>query len=111
MKFVANLSLVPATAVRADKQGDGTWKVYETLADLASVPAAEAINSAAAGAAEAQYYQDALSARQYGKLSALVAMTPSQIQAWVTANVTNLAQAQDAIATLATAVGVLARRL
>jgi hypothetical protein len=33
------------------------------------------------------------------------------VTAWVAANVTNLAQAQDAIATLAVAVSVLARRL
>jgi hypothetical protein len=38
-------------------------------------------------------------------------MTPAQVQTWVTANVTNLAQAQDAIATLAIAVSILARRL
>jgi hypothetical protein len=54
---------------------------------------------------------DEQAARQYGKLSALAAMTPAQVQAWVQANVTNLAQAQDAIATLAVAVSVLARRI
>lgn len=55
--------------------------------------------------------QDAEAARNYAKLRALVAMTPAQVQTWVAANVTNLAQAQDAIATLAVAVSVLARRL
>lgn len=45
----------------------------------------------------------------YAKLQSLVVMSPAQVQAWVAANVTNLAQAQDAIATLATAVSVLAR--
>ena len=54
---------------------------------------------------------DAAAARSYAKLTALRAMTPAQVQAWVAANVTNFAQAQDAIATLAVAVGVLARRL
>lgn len=54
---------------------------------------------------------DAAAARSYGKLAALSAMTPAQVQAWVAANVTNPAQAQDAIATLAVAVSVLARRL
>lgn len=58
-----------------------------------------------------QDQQDALDARQYAKLAALKAMTPAQVQAWVAANVTNLAQAQDAIATLAIAVSVLARQL
>ena len=54
---------------------------------------------------------DAAAAKEYAKLKALVAMSPAQVQAWVAANVTNLAQAQDAIATLAIAVSVLARRL
>jgi hypothetical protein len=54
---------------------------------------------------------DAASAKAYAKLQALMGMTPAQVQAWVSANVTNLAQAQDAIATLAIAVAVLARRL
>lgn len=54
---------------------------------------------------------DATSAKAYPKLVAMMAMTPAQIQTWVTANVTNLAQAQDAIMTLATAVSILARRL
>lgn len=54
---------------------------------------------------------DAAAAKQYAKLQALTAMTPAQVQAWVAANVTNLPQAQDAIATLAIAVSVLERRL
>lgn len=55
--------------------------------------------------------QAAEDARSYAKLRALAAMTPAQVQTWVAANVTNIAQAQDAIATLAVAVSVLARRL
>lgn len=54
---------------------------------------------------------DIAAAKSYAKLTALKRMTPAQVQAWVAANVTNLAQAQDAIATLAIAVGILARRL
>jgi hypothetical protein len=54
---------------------------------------------------------DAAAAKEYARLQALMGMTPAQVQAWVTANVTNLAQAQDAISTLAIAVSVLARRL
>ena len=54
---------------------------------------------------------DRAAARAYAKLTALKGMTPVQVQAWVAANVTNLAQAQDAIATLAIAVGILARQL
>ena len=55
--------------------------------------------------------QDVAAANSYGKLTALKTMSPAEIQAWVAANVTNLAQAQDAIATLAIGVGILARRL
>lgn len=46
----------------------------------------------------------------YNKLIALSNMTPAQIQAWVDANVTNLATAQDAIKTLAIGLSVLIRR-
>lgn len=54
---------------------------------------------------------DAQEARDYAKLKALTQMSPSQVHTWVTNNVTNLAQAQDAIATLAIAVSILGRRL
>ena len=54
---------------------------------------------------------DRAAARAYAKLAALKTMTPAQVQTWVSANVTNLAQAQDAIATLAIAVGILSRQL
>lgn len=55
--------------------------------------------------------QDAEAARSYAKLRALAGMTPAQVQAWVAANVTTLADAKDAITTLAVAVSVLARQL
>lgn len=55
--------------------------------------------------------QDIAAAKVYAKLVALKNMTPTQVIAWVDANVTNLAQAQDAIKTLAIAVSILARRL
>lgn len=61
--------------------------------------------------APSQDEQDAASAKVDAKLAALAAMTPAQVRTWVAANVTNLAQAQDAIATLAVAVSILARRL
>lgn len=54
---------------------------------------------------------DATAARQYAKLQALRTMTPAEVQAWVDANVTDLASARDALKTLAIAVGILARRL
>jgi hypothetical protein len=54
---------------------------------------------------------DRVEAKNYSKLVALKNMTPAQVQAWCAANITNLAQAKDAITTLAVAVSVLARRL
>ena len=39
--------------------------------------------------------------KAYNNFTALVAMTPAQVSTWVDNNVTNLAQAQDAIKTLA----------
>ena len=54
---------------------------------------------------------DETAARAYTKLKVLSQMSPAEVKAWVTANVTTLAQAQDAIATLAIAVSILARRL
>lgn len=66
---------------------------------------------AAQQAEVAKDLEDAQAARTYAKLVALRNMSPAQVQAWVTANVTNLAQARDAIETLAVAVSVLARRL
>lgn len=55
--------------------------------------------------------QDAETARSDAKLRDLAAMTPAQVQTWVTDNVTTMAQARDTISTLAIAVSVLARRL
>lgn len=54
---------------------------------------------------------DAEAAKQYAKLAALRGMTPAQVGAWIDANINNLADAKDAIKTLAIAVSVLARRL
>jgi hypothetical protein len=54
---------------------------------------------------------DAKAARSNGKLAALAKLTPAQVQTWVNANVNTLADAKDAITTLAIAVSVLARRL
>lgn len=65
----------------------------------------------AAKSEAAKYAADAADARSYAKLTALKTMSPAQVQAWVATNVTNLAQAQDAIATLAIGVCILARRI
>jgi hypothetical protein len=54
---------------------------------------------------------DIIAAKTHAKLVALKNMTPAQVQAWCDANITNLAQARDALTTLAIAVSILARRL
>lgn len=77
----------------------------------AAISAANTTEALAATAQAAQLAADVIAAKAYSKLTALRNMTPAQVQAWVAANVTNLAQAQDAIATLAIAVSILARRL
>jgi hypothetical protein len=65
----------------------------------------------AANTAAEKYVTDAAAAKTSIKLTALMGMNPAQVQVWVAANVTTLAQAQDAIATLAIAVAILARRM
>ena len=91
--------------VEATPTGSGsTWTQAWSVVAL-SQPEIDANTQAAADAA------DATAAKAYAKLNALKAMTPAQISAWVDANVTNLATAQDAIKTLAIAVGILTRRL
>jgi len=65
----------------------------------------------AAELADQQSLMDVASAKQYAKLIALKSMTPAQVDAWVTANINNLADAKDALKTLAIAVSILARRL
>lgn len=54
---------------------------------------------------------DATAAKSYGKLAALKGMTPAQVQAWVDANVSTLADVKDALKTLAIAASILARRI
>jgi hypothetical protein len=54
---------------------------------------------------------DATAAKQYGKLTTLKGMTPSQVQAWVDANISTLADVKDALKTLAIAASILARRI
>jgi hypothetical protein len=58
-----------------------------------------------------QDFLDSREAREYAPLQALAAMTPTQIQAYINANVTDLASAKVALRTLAVAVGIMARRI
>jgi acyl-CoA reductase-like NAD-dependent aldehyde dehydrogenase len=65
----------------------------------------------AAQAKSDQDRADAIAAKADAKLQAIASMTPVQVRAWVAANVTNLADAKDALATMAVCVSVLARKL
>jgi hypothetical protein len=60
-------------------------------------------------AVEQKLVDDMAAAKAYQKLQTLAGMSRAEIQAWMTANVTNLAEARDALTTLAIAVSVLAR--
>ncbi len=83
-----------------------------TAAQISTVEAVLAAHNPEATDPEAEKNAtDAGAARSYGKLAALRGMTPAEVQAWVAANVTTLAQARDAITTLAIGVSVLARRI
>ena len=53
---------------------------------------------------------DSIASKNYTKLVTMSNMTPAEIQTWVTANVTNLTQAQDAIKTLAVGMSILIRK-
>lgn len=54
---------------------------------------------------------DAADAKANAKVAALKALTPTQVGAWVDANITTLPAAVDALKTLAIAVSILSRKL
>jgi hypothetical protein len=104
-------------AIKTDKGNIG-W-VYRTndffdpvelAMTQAEKDARDAANAVAAAAVQKDQ-DDLTQAKTYAKLVALKNMSPAQIQNWVTNNVTTLAQVRDALATLAIAVSILARRL
>jgi len=86
--------------------GNRDWREYQAWLAAGNVPL-----PADPPPPPSQDELDTEAARQYAKLKALREMTPAQVADWVEANVTNLAQAKDAIKTLAVAVCVLARRI
>jgi hypothetical protein len=101
---------IPKNAVYTAIKGTQCF-VYFSGDTLPTFPGPTPQEIAAAEAAEYKLLADSEAARQYTKLRNLTEMSPAQVTAWVSENVTNLAQAQDAIATLAVAVSVLGRRL
>jgi len=98
-------------SVPDDGSQDATITVGMVPISEAQFQAMSAAVVEAPGAADVKLAADAATARQYAKLQALINMTPAQVQAWVSANVTTLAAAQDAITTLAVAVSILGRKL
>ena len=96
---LADLAIIPNDDKNRDWLDYLAWCADGHAAEPAEVPA------------PTQDELDAAAAREYAKLVALRGMSPAQVVAWVTANVTNLTQAQDAIATLAVGMSVLSRRI
>ena len=73
--------------------------------------AAATQQEALAATKAAQDATDAATAKADAKVAAIGAMTPAQVKAWVTANVSTLADAKDLITTLAVVISILARKL
>ena len=102
---------IPFTASAADVEQLG--RDIHALALLGAVAARPDPTQAEidAAAAQAKATSDATAAKADAKLTALGNMTPAQVRNWVAANVANLADAKDVLATLAVAVSVLARKI
>jgi len=81
----------------------------EYAALLASTP--EHIATLAAQAKAAQDAADAQEAREDAQLAAIAALTPAQAAQWIEDNVTNLAEAKNALKIMAKALCILARRI
>lgn len=86
---------------------------YTVVGDVYTAPAPSPPNpdEVAAKAKADKDASDLANAKADAKAAAIGAMTPAQVRAWVAANVTNLTDAKDLIATLAVAVSVLFRKL
>jgi hypothetical protein len=100
---------IPPDAANSDYQACLRWVALGNT--ILPRDAQDVAAEAAELATGQQQVQDIAAARQNAKLQALATRTPAQVQAWVDANVNNLADAKDVLSTLAVAVSVLARRL
>ena len=92
---------IDAIAARAQKIAD----------DLAAANAPPTPEQLAQQALREKYAAESAEAKTDAKLSALARMSPSEVRAHVAANISNLADAKDVLATLAVAVSVLTRRI
>jgi hypothetical protein len=104
-------------AIKTDK-GQINWvhqnNDFFDPAELAMTPeekaARDAANAAALAAAQKEQ-ADLAAAKLDAKLNAIKNMTAAEIQTWMTANVTNLAQARDVLTSMAKIIAILLRRL
>ena len=83
--------------------GGGVIEEFETTTEIQEREAREVEKVAIE---QARVY-----AKDYPKLKALYRMTPAQVETWVQNNVNTLADAKDAIKTLAIAVSILAKNI
>ncbi len=97
---LADGAFIPVTPRNSDYQNYLAW-VASGNTPTAADPAP----------ALTQNQQDIIAVKAYAKLNNLKNMTPAQISTWVDGNVTTLAQAQDAIKTLAIGLSILARSM
>lgn len=104
LTYYATLSGAQAAKVAAGGVGDIAWVGLTNKAKPFSL-------ATGADMAIVSIDADRASIQAYNKFTALVTMTPAQVSTWVDNNVTNLAQAQDAIKTLAIICGYLGRAI
>jgi hypothetical protein len=102
---------IPYAASINDTEESGRAIYAEALKGEVGEPKKPTKEQAEYAAKLAKIEADAAAAKGDAKLSALADMSPAQVRAWVVANVANLADAKDVLATLAVAVSVLSRRL
>ena len=104
LTYYATLSGAQAAKVAAGGVGDIAWAGLTNKSKPFSLATGEDM-------AQVNIDADRASIKAYSKFTALVAMNPAQASTWVDNNVTTLAQAQDAIKTLAIICSYLGRAI